>query len=65
MDVRKYAELLRSMADYVNGIPQSPDNKKRDLFKRAKEEQGKHHHQTAIELFKECLKTAQLIGAVA
>lgn len=59
MDARRYAKWLHGMADYVDGISKSPDEKKRESFKRAREEQEKHHHKAAIELFKECLKRAE------
>lgn len=59
MDACRYAKWLRGMADYVDGISKSPDEEKRELFKRGREEQEKHHHKAAIELFKECLRRAE------
>ena len=41
--------------DYVDGLPKSPDRKKRELFNRARSQQEKDHHKAAIDLFKECL----------
>ena len=41
--------------DYVDGLPQSPDKEKRELFKRARSQQAKDHHKAAIDLFRQCL----------
>jgi len=55
VDPQEFVAKLHGLADYVDGLLTVPEKQKRNLFKKARTEQEKHHHSTAIDLFRNCL----------
>jgi tetratricopeptide (TPR) repeat protein len=55
IDPQEFVAKLRGMADYVDGLLTTPEEQKRNIFKKARVEQEKQHHSAAIDLFRSCL----------